>query len=139
MLMKNIGFITTNKIFAQSFASTIKIQKYLDFHPFLLLNPKQASLDIVIMKIDIAVVDIVEMLPKILIHFLLFVRNCKLLNQIYVFTFASQDDHVDRRLAMDAVRNGKADDFVYYDTSLDYLFAKLEQCNVKSFIYKWYN
>lgn len=126
MLMKNIGFITTNKIFAQSFASTIKIQKYLDFHPFLLLNPKQASLDIVIMKIDIAVVDIVEIASKNLDTLSAFCEELQAAKpDIRILLLASQDDHVDRRLAMDAVRNGKADDFVYYDTSLDYLFAKL--------------
>jgi len=28
-------------------------------------------------------------------------------------------------MAIDAIKNKTADDFVFYDTSLDYLFAKL--------------
>ncbi len=124
--MKKIGFITTNKIFAQSFAVTMNTRKDLDFKLFLLLNPEQARLDIEIMNIDIAVVDIVEIASKSHRALSLFcnqLREAKV--DMRILLLASQEDQVDRKLAISAVKNGDADDFVFYDTSLDYLFAKL--------------
>ena len=124
--MKNIGFITTNKMFAQSFATTIRTRTDLEFSPFLLLNPKQTVLDIEIMEIDIAVVDIVEIAYKSLEVLSDFCRQLRTARpDMRILLLASQDDGVDRKLAMTAVKNREADDFVFYDTSLDYLFAKL--------------
>lgn len=124
--MKKIGFITTNKMFAQSFATSIKAQSESEFSPFLLLNPQQARLDIEVMGIDIAVVDIVEIACKDLGTLSTFCNQLRIARpNMRILLLASQDDSVDRRLAMSVVKNGDADDFVFYDTSLDYLFAKL--------------
>lgn len=124
--MKNIGLITTNKVLAQSLAAAIKSNADLRFEPFLLLNPHQASLDVEVLKIDAAVVDVIEGASKeteMTLSFCKELRNavphCRLL------LLVSQGDKAGQKMAIDAIRNQVADDFVFYDTSLAYLFAKL--------------
>jgi hypothetical protein len=60
LYMKNIGFITTNTMLAQSLATMVKNHSDLSLEPFLLLDPHQATLDAEVLKIDIAVVDVID-------------------------------------------------------------------------------
>lgn len=124
--MKKIGFITRNKMLAQSLAASVKSQPELDFEPFMLLDSQQATLDAEILKIDIAVVDVIDGASdetETALSFCKIIRraipSCRLL------LLVSQDDKVGRKMAIDAMKTKTADDFVFYDTSLEYLFAKL--------------
>lgn len=124
--MKNIGFITTNTMLAQSLATMVKNHSDLSLEPFLLLDPHQATLDAEVLKIDIAVVDVIDGVSDKAETALSF---CKVVRQAIpacrLLLLVSQDDKLGRNMAINAMKNKDADDFVFYDTSLDYLFAKL--------------
>jgi len=124
--MKNIGIITTSRIFAQSFSLIVKERPELEFRLFLLLDPHQALLDAEIMKIDAAVIDITDNASK---HFEDILRFCgelrKILPGCHILLLVSQEDSEDCKMAAEAVKTKKADDYVFYDASLDYLLAKL--------------
>ena len=119
--MKRIGFITTNKVLAQSLAAAVKSNPALGFEPFLLLDPGQAALDAEILGLDAAVVDTGGAGNTEAFCGALRQRapGCRLL------LLVPQGGGAGRRTAIKAVRCGAADDFVFCDTSLDYLFAKL--------------
>ena len=124
--MTKIGFITTNKLLGQSLSAAINAQPELDFESYLLLNLQQAALDIDVLKIDVAIVDVLDAAAaetKTTLELCEKVRrispNCRILLFLY------QDDTLGKQLAVEVVRAQIADDFVFYDTSLEYLFAKL--------------
>ena len=122
--MKRVGFITTNRVFAQGLAAAIKNRPELKLEPILILNSQQTILDADLSGIDIAVIDVMDMyehgtscslcgrLRKAL-------PNCRLL------LLVAQNHPEERKAVIDAIRQGLADDFVFHDTSLDYLLAKL--------------
>jgi DNA-binding NarL/FixJ family response regulator len=122
--MKRVGFITTNRVFAQGLAAAIKNRPELKLEPILILNSQQTILDADLSGIDIAVIDVMDMyedknscslcerLRKVL-------PNCRLL------LLVAQNHPEERKAVIDAIRQGLADDFVFHDTSLDYLLAKL--------------
>lgn len=124
--MKKIGFITTNKVLAQSLAAAVKNNPDLRLEPFLLLNYHQATLDAEVLRIDIAVVDVMDVTSKETETAL---SICKKLRQTVpgcrLFLLVSQDNKKGRKMAVNAIKSRAADDFVFYDTSLEYLFAKL--------------
>jgi len=127
--MKNIGFITTNKMFAQSFAETIKTRPELDYNIFLLFNPQQAIVDAEVMKTNIAIIDVVNensAVSEISENFLFLCEKLrKNIPECQILLLASQYDKSNREKVINAVKNKIADDFVLYDNSLEYLFAKL--------------
>lgn len=117
--------ITTNRVLAQSLSKAIKAQPELrfEFHP--LLNWEQAALDAEVLNIDVALVDVADggdgelAAAKICETLRREAPGCRLLLLI------SQNYRAGRAMAIEAVRRREADDFVFYDTSLDYLFTKL--------------
>jgi|LSQX01.1.fsa_nt_gb hypothetical protein len=124
--VKRIGFITTNKVLAQSLAASLENHPDLKLEPFLLLNPQQALLDADLAKLDIALLDITDLSTRsnektctLCLKLRQTIPGCRLL------LLVSQDNIKGREMAIDAIKNKTADDFVFYDTSLDYLFAKL--------------
>ena len=126
MHMTNIGFITPNKVLAQSISSAITARPDLGFQSYALLDPHQAALDVEVLQIDVAVVDVMEGGPAQTQATLAF---CKRLRRAApacrVLLLLSQDDQAGKEMAVGAVRDGIAADFAFYDTSLEYLFAKL--------------
>ena len=78
------------------------------------------------MKIDIAVVDVIDGASDETETALSF---CKIIRQAIpgcrLLLLVSQDDKLGRKMAINAMKNKDADDFVFYNTSLEYLFAKL--------------
>jgi hypothetical protein len=118
--MKKIGFVTTNKVLAQSLAITSRSRRDWAFEPYLLLDPGQAVLDAQVLKLDAAVVDVadaaLEAIPETMRRA---APGCRLL------LLVPQGNQTGRKEAIRAVQSGFADDFVFCDTSLEYLFAKL--------------
>ncbi|MDR2687617.1 MAG: hypothetical protein LBB75_07680 [Oscillospiraceae bacterium] len=117
--MKRIGFVTANKVLAQSLAATIESRPEWELEPCLLLNPGQAALDAEVLRLDAVVIDVADMAPDetdALCRTLRRTAGCQLL------LLAPKTG---RRMAVGAVRNRTADDFIFCDTSLDYLLAKL--------------
>ena len=122
--VSRIGFITTNKVLAQSLSSALKDRAGSSFEPFLLLSPGQAELDTQVLQIDVALVDVMDRatgetaLPL-----------CKTIRESVpscrILLLLSQRDKDCKSMVIAAVRENIADDFVFYDASLDYLIAKL--------------
>ena len=129
--MKKIAFITSNNILAESLDATVKAMPIKQFDFFLLLNPHQVFIDIEVLKIDIVLIDMA------LFDLDLISRNdknmrCLICEQIHarkpnckILLLLSQNDSLSRKVAMLAKRDKIIDDFVFYDTSLKYLLAKL--------------
>ena len=117
--MKKVALITTNKILAQSLVAAMREMADSDFEFFILLDSKQALMDAEIFEIDIALIDLKET------H----LSFCELLHKklpdAHLLLLVSQDDHARREIAGQAKKKGIVDDFVFYDASLKYLFAKL--------------
>jgi DNA-binding NarL/FixJ family response regulator len=122
--MKKVALITKNKILAQSLDAAMKAMPDLEFEFILLLNTQQALFDAEIFEIDVALIDMIESGTKETP-----LSFCKGLNKMlpncHILLLLSQDDHVRRRIATEAKKKKIVDDFVFYDASLKYLFAKL--------------
>jgi len=115
--MKKIGFVTTNKVLAQSLAAAVESRPDWEIEPYLLLDPGQAALDAQVLRLDAAVVDVADAaLEGSLEALRSAVPGCQLLLLV---------PKTGRGMAIRAVKNKAADDFVFYDTSLHYLFAKM--------------
>ncbi|HZW97289.1 MAG TPA: hypothetical protein VFF56_00395 [Bacillota bacterium] len=124
--MKKIGFITTNKVLAQSLAESLKNYPDLKLEPFLLLNPQQAILDADLAKLDIALLDITDASAMENEKHLMFCQKLRqAIPDCHLLLLVSQDNIRGRKAAIDAIKSKIADDFIFYDTSLNYLFAKL--------------
>ncbi len=129
-LMIKLGFISSNKILVQSIAAVIKNNTDFAFETFALLNPSQAALDAAILELDIAVIDLAAgffRTPDALWSF------CKSIRQdvpaCNTLLLVPQEDDEMRSLAMKAKKDEFAGDFVFADSSLDYLLTKLIACS----------
>ena len=122
--MKKIALITTNKILAESLAASVKAMSDLKFEFFLFLNPHQALLDAEILEINIALIDLALEKKEATLSFC--ERLHKRLPNCHLLLLVSQDDRAGRKMAMEAKEKKIVEDFMFYDTSLKYLFAKLE-------------
>ena len=124
--MKKVGVITTNRVFAQSLVTAINTRTELQFEVFSLLNQYQVALDAEVLKLDVALIDVIDGRMKEVAAVL---ELCQKLRQVVpdcrFLLLVSQDDAAGREMAIAAIRENQADDFVFYDTSLDYLVAKL--------------
>ncbi|MEA4911951.1 MAG: hypothetical protein VB092_04965 [Oscillospiraceae bacterium] len=118
--MKKIGFVTNNKMLAQSLASVLA--DGADFSLLVIAKGAQAVLDAEILQPDIAVVDADSELGTAL-HLCGELRRaapgCRLLFLL------SRKSRTDSEIAVAAKKSGRIDDFLFYDSSLDYLVAKL--------------
>lgn len=124
--MKKVALITTNKILAQSLDAAIKAMPDLKFEFFLFLNSNQALLDAEILEIDVALIDVMDSDTEKKETPLSFCeRFHKSLPNCNILLLLSQDDKANQKMATEAKKNKIIDDFVFYDSSLKYLFAKL--------------
>lgn len=129
--MKRIAFITTNKILAQSLEATVEAMVTIQFEFFSLFNFHQVLLDVEILEIDVALIDMglfdaeglsgqdKESLFTLCEKIYKKLPNCRLL------LLLSQENQGNRAIASEAKKKQVVDDFVFYDASLKYLLAKL--------------
>lgn len=123
--MRKIALITTNKIFAQSLEAAVNATPELKIHFFLLLNPQQALLDAEIFEIDVALIDMMNSDGAKKENPLLFCEKLHAsLPECHLLLLVSQEDMTNRKIAIQAKEKGMVEDFVFYDASLKYLFAK---------------
>ncbi|MDR0490685.1 MAG: hypothetical protein LBH28_05510 [Oscillospiraceae bacterium] len=124
--MKKIGFITKNKVLSQSLATITKNYPELEVEPFIMLDPHQAPAYAEALKIDVAVVDMAAYASE---ESGAVWSLCETLRQTLpgcqILLLVSGDDKTGRDAAMTAAKEKIADDFVFDDSSLDYLFTKL--------------
>lgn len=124
--MKKIAFITTNKILAESLNATINAMPHLNFEFFMLLDANQALIDAEVFEIDVALIDVIDRGMQDKQRLLPFCESLhKKLPNCKILLLVSQDDPENRAIARGAKKNKIVDDFVFYDASLKYLFAKL--------------
>ncbi len=124
--MKKLGIITSNKVLAQSLRSVICNTPDLHYEPHVLLNLKQAALDAEVLKLDLAVIDTAAEFsndPAAVLSLCAQLR--KLTPECLIFLLTPQSDKELCTIAIEGKKCRLADDFVFYDSSLDYLFTKL--------------
>lgn len=124
--MKKIGLITTNRVLAQSVLAALQQEQCAALELHLLLDTDQVAMDAAIQEIDVAVLDVTggiytdyDQLQACCVTLKDVVPGCRIL------LLVPQQDQISCDMAMRAIRQGMAEEFVFYDTSLRYFFAKL--------------
>ena len=124
--MKKVALITRNKILAQSLAAAVRGMNDCNFEFFILLDANQAVIDAEVLEIDVALIDAMDRGTEEKATLVSFCESLKKkLPLCHLLLLVSQDDLARREIATQAKKNGLVDDFVFYDASLKYLFAKL--------------
>lgn len=123
--MKTLLFISSNKMLGQGLSAAIQSKPEIDFLWTTQLNYSQAVVGINIFHADVVILDIVD--QEAMEHA---VRICQSLRQdeqsVKILLLVRPEQAVVRKVAVDTKNSGMADDFVFYDSSLIYLLAKLE-------------
>ena len=124
--MKKIAFITTNKILAQSLDVAINTLPESNFEFFMFLDSSQALIDAEVFEVDVALIDVIDRCMEDKQTILQFCESLhKKLPNCKILLLVSHEDPTNREIATQAKRDKIVDDFVFYDASLKYLFAKL--------------
>ena len=122
--MKTVLFISSNKMLGQGLSAAFQSKPELDFLWAAQLNYPQAVVGIDIFHADVVILDIADQadMEKA-------VDICRSIRQneqdIKILLLVRQEQAVVRKVAVDAKNAHLADDFVFYDSSLTYLLAKL--------------
>jgi DNA-binding NarL/FixJ family response regulator len=104
----------------------MKAMPDMEFEIFMLFNSQQALLDAEVFEVDVALIDVVGNGPEKKITQLSFCEGLhKRLPNCHILLLVSQDDLASRKMAAEAKQKKIVEDFVFYDASLKYLFAKL--------------
>ena len=118
--MKTVLFISSNKMLGQGLSAAFQSKPELDFLWAAQLNYPQAVVGIDIFHADVVILDIADQADMDI---------CRSIRQneqdIKILLLVRQEQDVVRKVAVDAKNADLADDFVFYDSSLTYLLAKL--------------
>lgn len=128
--MKRIGFITKNKVLAQSLVFLIKNTPDIPMEPYVFHSYKQAVIDAEVFEINIAVIEmIIETNDENHEETGTTLSLCNDLRKTtpncQILLLVQQDNKDNQNTAMKAVNDKIVDDYIFTDTSLDYLLAKL--------------
>ena len=123
--MKTLLFISSNKMLGQGLSAAIQSKSELGFLWAAQLNYPQAIVGVDIFHADVVILDVVDQVDVELA-----VEICRSIRQneqnIKILLLFRPEQAVVRKVAVDTKNAGLADDFVFYDSSLTYLLAKLE-------------
>lgn len=123
--MKTVMFISTNKMLGQGLSAAIKSKPELDLMWMCQINYSQAKVGVDIFHADVVISDIADR-----IDIEQAVEVCRSLRKTErgakILLLVRPDQSAVRKMAVDAKNSGLADDFVFYDSSLSYLIAKME-------------
>lgn len=123
--MKTVLFISSNKMLGQGLSTVFQSKMEFNFLCAFQLNAPQAIIEVNIFHADVVVVDIVDYVGMELA-----VEICRSIRQnehdIKILLLVRPEQVIVRKVAVDTKNAGLADDFVFYDSSLTYLLAKLE-------------
>lgn len=123
--MKTVLFISSNKMLGQGVSAAIQSRSELDFLWAAQLNYSQAIVGVDIFHADVVILDIVD--QENMEQAVQICRSIRGNEQnVKIFLLVRQEQAIVRKVAVDTKNAGMADDFVFYDSSLTYLFAKLE-------------
>ena len=122
--MKTVLFISSNKMLGQGLSAAFQSKPELDFLWTAQLNYPQAIVGIDIFLADVVILDIADQADMEQA-----VDICRSIRQneqdIKILLLVRQEQAVVCKVAVDAKNTDLADDFVFYDSSLPYLLAKL--------------
>ena len=122
--MKTVLFISSNKMLGQGLSAAIQSKPELDFLWAAQLNYPQAIVGVDIFHADVVVLDIVDQVDMELA-----IEICRSIRQneqdMKILLLVRPEEAVVRKIAVDTKNTGLADDFVFYDSSMTYLLAKL--------------
>lgn len=122
--MKTLLFISSNKMLGQGLSAAIQSKPEIHFLWATQLNYSQAIIGVDVFHADVVLLDIVdqEAMEQA-------VQICRSIRQdeqnVKILFLVRPEQAVVRKVAVDAKNTGLADDFVFYDSSLIYLLAKL--------------
>ena len=123
--MKTLLFISSNKMLGQGLSAAIQSKSELDFLWAAQLNYPQAIVGVDIFHADVVILDVVDQVDVELA-----VEICRSIRRneqdVKILLLVRPEQAVVRKVAVDTKNAGLADDFVFYDSSLTYLLAKLE-------------
>lgn len=125
--MKSILFISANKILGQGLLEAILSKPELGFQWTAQLNYSQAIIGAEIFQTDVVILDVVDQTDmEYALKISEALRQCNGVIKILLLVRPEQD--IVRRNSVNAKNKGLIDDFVFYDSSLAYLLAKLAAC-----------
>lgn len=123
--MKTILFISTNKILGQGLSAAILAKPESGFKWAAQLNYSQAVVGADIFHADMVIVDVVDQMDMEYAADI-----CQSLREnnraVKILLLVRPEQPIVRRKSVDAQKAGLIDNFVFYDSSLTYLLAKLE-------------
>ena len=123
--MKTVLFISSNKVLGQGLSVAIRAKRGFNFRWMARINYLQAAACVDIFHADVVILDVVDQVDVELA-----VEICRSIRQneqnIKILLLVRPEQAVVRKVAVDTKNAGLADDFVFYDSSLTYLLAKLE-------------
>lgn len=125
--MKSILFISANKILGQGLLEAILSKPELGFQWTAQLNYSQAIIGAEIFQTDVVMLDVVDQTDmEYAFKISEALRQCNEAIKILLLVRPEQD--IVRRNSVNAKNKGLIDNFVFYDSSLAYLLAKLAAC-----------
>ena len=123
--MKTVLFISSNKVLGQGLSVAIRAKRGFNFRWMARINYLQAAACVDIFHADVVILDIVdqENMDEA-------IEICQTFRQdeqnVKILLLVRPEQAAVRKVAVETKNNGLADDFVFYDSSLTYLLAKLE-------------
>lgn len=122
--MKTVLFISSNKMLGQGVSSAIRAKPELDVRWAAQLPYPQAIVGVEIYRADVMILDIVDQAElEQAVGICLSLRRAE--PGVKILLLVRPEQAVVRRVAVEAKNTALADDFVFYDSSLTYLLAKL--------------
>ena len=122
--MKTVLFISSNKMLGQGLSAAIQSEPKLEFRWGAQLHYTQAIVGVDIFHADVVLLAIVELTDMEQAAAI-----CETLRReeqgVKILLLVRPEQAAVRKVAVDAKNAGLADDFVFYDSSLTYLLAKL--------------
>ena len=123
--MKTVLFISSNKMLGQGLSTVFQSKVELNFLCAFQLNAPQAIIGVDVFHADVVVLDVVDQVDmELAVEICRSIRRNK--HDIKIVLLVRPEQVIVRKIAVDIKNAGLADDFVFYDSSLTYLLAKLE-------------
>lgn len=123
--MKTILFISDNKILGQGLLAAILSKPENGLQWTEQLNYSQAVVGAEIFQADVVILDVVDQADmEYVVEICQSLRQCN--REVKILLLVRPEQDIVRRKSVDAKNMGLIDNFVFYDSSLTYLFAKLE-------------
>ncbi len=123
--MKTVLFISSNKMLGQGLSTAVQSKPELNFLWAAQLSYSQAVVGVDVFHADVVILDIVDRSDIEQA-----IETCQSFRRaeqgVKILLLVRPEHPIVRKVAVDAKNAALVDDFVFYDSSLTYLLAKLE-------------